>query len=299
MRAWSALSWLLGAGLWAASCNLYEGRTLELFPASQELGLACETDRDCPRPEPWCAQGECVQCRVDADCDRAHPACVGNQCVACRTAAECPAGHDCNPVLNECAPRCTQPSDCAGSPTTQCSGELDLCVQCLDDSHCRAPKDPACDRGGRCVECTGDEHCSGPKPYCRVEQRRCAECASDADCGSGRCDPRDGKCVECTSDDDCPGGSCDPGPRRCRVPCGSEMRCGPKHPVCDEATAMCVECASDEHCKGPGKAVCVMATQRCGECVSDAQCPETMRCELETARCAPAPKDPMMMPPRP
>lgn len=309
LSAWRVPVLLLGAGLWAASCNVYEGRTLELFPVSQQQALLCQTERDCPRDKAWCARGECVMCLVDADCDPARPACVANQCVACRTGAECPANQDCNPVLNECAPVCSQPSDCAGLPTTQCSGELDLCVQCLEDAHCRAPRDPACDRGGRCVECTQDAHCSGPRPYCRVELRRCAECTSDADCGSGICDGRDGKCVECTGDADCPGGSCDPGPRRCRVPCGAGKGCDPKHPVCDEAAGMCVECLSDEHCAMSGKPVCITATQRCGECVSDAQCAETMRCELETARCAPArapaparasaPKDPVMTPPRP
>jgi hypothetical protein len=289
----------LWLGAWAASCNVYEGRTLELFPATLGQGLGCETERDCPKDKGWCARGECVQCLVDADCGPARAACVGNQCVACRTQADCPANQDCNPVLYECAARCTQPSDCAGLPTTQCSSELDLCVQCLDDAHCRAPKDPACDRGGRCVECTQDGHCSGSRSHCNVELRRCAECVSDADCGSGVCDARDGKCVECVGDGDCPAGTCDPGPRRCRVPCGEGVACDPKHPICDEAAGMCVECLRDEQCTMPGKPVCVTATQRCGECVSDAQCAESMRCELEEARCAPAPKDPMMMPPRP
>ncbi len=301
VSAWRVPWLLLAAGLWAASCNVYEGRTLELFPASQQLELSCESERDCPMTRAWCARGECVECLVDGDCERARPACVANQCVACRTAADCPANQDCNPVLNECAPRCSAPSDCAGSPTTQCSSELDLCVQCLEDAHCRAPRDPACDRGGRCVECTADAHCSGARPHCRAELRRCVECSSDADCGSGVCDPRDGKCVECVADEDCPGGSCEPRGRRCEVPCGAGKGCDPRHPICDEATARCVECLNDEQCTMPGKPVCVAATQRCGECVSDAQCAETMRCELETARCAPAspPKDPVMMPPRP
>ena len=127
---------LLGAGAWC--CNLYEGRTLEFFPEPGAAGAECQASTQCPRERAFCAGGACRECLVDEDCSRGKPACVGNVCVECRAASDCPNGQACNAVLSACAFACVEPSDCAGQPTSRCSSELDLCVQCLGDDDCDA-----------------------------------------------------------------------------------------------------------------------------------------------------------------
>jgi hypothetical protein len=165
-RPRSKLAWaapLLGAlafGHGLAHCNLYEGRSLDLFPANVELSVECNVSRDCPRDRSYCARGSCVQCLLDADCDRRHPACVGNACVECRSAENCDPGQSCNSVLEVCAPACENEGDCAGPAAPRCSIELELCVQCVSDADCKDPKNSVCGRGGRCVACRNDPECS-------------------------------------------------------------------------------------------------------------------------------------------
>jgi len=72
--------------LWSAGCNLYEGRSLDLFPPAGDVLVECRVSSDCERDRPYCAGGSCVRCLLDANCDRRHPACVGNACVECRSA---------------------------------------------------------------------------------------------------------------------------------------------------------------------------------------------------------------------
>lgn len=308
-------------------CDLYEGRTLDVFPTgASAAALECQVSSDCPRGRE-CARGACVECLLDVDCGPARPACVGNVCAECRTATECGGNRACNPVLSTCAPSCTEPSHCAGQPLTQCSPELDVCVQCLLDSDCTEPRRPACDRGGRCVDCTSDAHCTEPgRPFCQESSRTCVECAALDQCPDGICDLRDGRCVECTSDAECGGSSCDLARRRCLRPCAGPADCEPRRPLCDLTSGSCiectndaecgerrrpacgqegecVECTSDAHCTEPGRRACLLATERCGECTSDSHCSAMQRCDLERASCvptaAPAPPAPGPMPPMP
>jgi hypothetical protein len=146
--------------LWSAGCNLYEGRSLDLFPPAGDVLVECRVSSDCERDRPYCAGGSCVRCLLDANCDRRHPACVGNACVECRSADNCEAGQACNSVLNTCAPECSEPNACAGPDTAHCSLELGVCVQCASDEDCREPKDSVCGRGGRCVGCRADGGCA-------------------------------------------------------------------------------------------------------------------------------------------
>ena len=307
-------------------CNLYEGRTLDLF-ANGEPGLSeCRSAPDCPHEQPKCAGGACVECLLDADCGPARPACVGNACVECRSANDCASNQSCNPVLLSCALTCTEQSECAGQPLTQCSPELDVCVQCVLDSDCDERR-PACEPGGRCAECTGDQHCTADKPHCEPASHTCAECVEQSQCADGVCDHRDGRCVECLTDADCGGTTCDVGRRRCVRPCVGAGDCDPRHPVCDLGSGACIECMSDDdcmdpkrpacgldhecaecssdaHCTEPGKLACVTGTQRCGECTSDAWCSPMQRCDLERAVCVPRPNPapaplPEPMPPAP
>jgi hypothetical protein len=154
--------WLLlaiGFGQGSSRCNSYEGRSLDLFPASVDLALECQASKDCPRDRSYCARGSCVQCLLDADCDRRHPACVGNACVECRSAEDCGLGQGCNNVLEACAPACSIESDCAGRNAPRCSRELAVCVQCVSDTDCKEPRSAVCGRGGRCVSCRDESDC--------------------------------------------------------------------------------------------------------------------------------------------
>jgi hypothetical protein len=156
--------------LWGARCNLYEGRSLDLFPPVGDVLVECRVSSDCARDRPYCASGSCVRCLLDANCDRRHPACVGNACVECRSADNCAAGQACNSVLNSCAPECSEQEACSGPETSHCSLELGVCVQCAADADCREPKNSVCGRGGRCVDCRENGSCAedagppGPRP---------------------------------------------------------------------------------------------------------------------------------------
>lgn len=303
----------IALGACAVACNLYEGRTLELFSDVDDAGAECRSSRDCPRERAFCARGECMQCLVDNDCDRRSPACVGNVCVQCRAAGDCASNQSCNTLLSECALTCSEPSGCAGQAEAICSSELDVCVQCLDDADCREPRNPACDRGGRCVECVADAHCPPDKPSCQLATRRCVECVDTSQCAGRVCDAVDSRCVDCLSDADCGEGSCELDRRRCRTPCAGPDDCDSRKPLCDMSTGLCiecladdacvepmrpacsvdracVECTSDAHCSTPGRPACIAATQRCGECTSDEHCVDTRHCDLPSARCAPTPE---------
>src|SRR6187399_1322998 len=115
------------------SCELYQGRSLDLFPGVTTDVVECHAATDCPRERAQCARGACVECLLDADCGPGQPACVGNRCVECRSAEHCASNQSCNGILNLCSLSCVEPSDCAGQPATHCSGELDVCVQCTAD----------------------------------------------------------------------------------------------------------------------------------------------------------------------
>jgi hypothetical protein len=170
-RAWATRSLELTGALlllWGARCNLYEGRSLDLFPPVGDVLVECRVSSDCDRDRPYCAGGSCVRCLLDANCDRRHPACVANACVECRSAENCPNGQACNSVLNTCAPECSEQTACSGPETANCSLELGVCVQCASDADCREPKNSVCGRGGRCVDCRADGSCAedagAPRP---------------------------------------------------------------------------------------------------------------------------------------
>ena len=136
---WATRGLELGGGLlllWGARCNLYEGRSLDLFPPLGDVLVECRVANDCARDRPYCAGGSCVRCLIDANCDRRHPACVGNACVECRSAENCAAGQACNSVLNTCAPECSEQTACTG-PEEHCSAELGVCVECASNDDCR------------------------------------------------------------------------------------------------------------------------------------------------------------------
>jgi hypothetical protein len=158
-------AWLL-ALLALCRCDLYEGRSLDLF-APEPAGLVeCRDESACSRERPYCTGGNCVQCLVDANCDRGHPACVDNACVECRSADNCGPRRACNTALGVCAPSCNGTSDCTGPATPLCSNVLAVCLQCIQDEDCRDRAKPVCGRGGQCVACAADASCpidAGPR----------------------------------------------------------------------------------------------------------------------------------------
>lgn len=274
-----------GAG---PTCNVYEGRSLDLFPA--------------PVAE--------VECRSASQCPRERPICSGGACVECSSSDHCGVNQRCNTVLNECALACVEASDCAGQAAARCSAELDLCVECLADGDCMA-RAPECGAGGACVECVSGAFCPENRPVCEPERQRCVECMSSADCSGLVCDEGDFRCVDCLRDADCaPTGTCDVERRRCRIPCSGPDDCEPMKPLCDEGSGLCIQCLSDANCADPKRPACdlerqcvectrddhcplaernhcLAATQRCGECSRPEHCPEGSMCDLREARCAP------------
>jgi hypothetical protein len=292
-----------------AGCELYEGRSLDLFRRAPDESVECTTSGDCPMDRTYCVRGACVACLVDADCPRPNPACVGNSCVECRRPSDCAMNQSCNSVLNRCALTCSEASECAGRAETVCSGDLNLCVQCLADTDCTEPKRPVCSSGGRCAECHADAQCPPDRPYCDLDGFKCVECLGATACDGRLCDGRDGRCVDCLSDADCgPAGRCDPGPRRCQEPCGNTRACSGRRPICEpraskciecmtaadcteprrpscSASGQCVQCLSDTDCTEPNKPACITASERCGECTRDEHCPTDAHCDLAAARC--------------
>jgi len=190
----------LGLAPLSTGCNLYEGRSLDLFPTELDLSVECRDSQDCPKDRKLCAGGTCVECLLDSHCDPRHPACLGNACVECRANAGCGPGQTCNSVLNVCASSCTLDDQCTGPATPRCSGELDLCVQCVEDADCKGPGGEVCDRGGRCVGCRSDADCSpdAGRPACLPSTQRCEQCNGDEQCApdqscelpAGRCAPK-------------------------------------------------------------------------------------------------------------
>lgn len=310
-RALAAALGRAAAGLLsiAVGCEIYEGRSIDLF-ADSDLALECREPIECPRERALCSRGGCVECLSSADCPGGKPTCDEGRCVECTQASHCASTENCNTALSTCALRCSEPSDCAGQAAVLCSADLALCIECRLDADCTEPRAPACDRGGRCVECTQASHCPEDKPACNLWAARCVECTSDTDCDGRVCDGRDNRCVECKVDQDCPGGSCDGASRSCRFPCTAPGDCDLRHPQCDADTGLCVECLSesdcsdprkpvcradrrcaecsgDADCTEPGKPACVAATGKCAECTRPEQCAAGASCDLEAARCVP------------
>jgi hypothetical protein len=158
-------AWLLPL-LGLCRCDLYEGRSLNLFPPEPAALVECRDESACSRERPYCTAGSCVQCLVDANCDRGHPACVDHACVECRSADDCGPRRGCNTALGVCAPSCNGTSDCTGPAAPLCSNVLSVCVQCIQDEDCRERPSPVCGRGGRCVACPADASCAvdaGPR----------------------------------------------------------------------------------------------------------------------------------------
>lgn len=155
------------------------------------------------------------------------------------------------------------PSGCVSDPDCQgnrCDSTTGACVECLDDSHCRALGRTVCESGS-CRDCRADSDChQSDHPYC--ERGSCLECRSNSDCGDNTpafC--RSGTCVPCAFSGDCERlrRLCDvSGPMNC-LACQTDADCFPERPRC---STVCVECRSDADCPR-NKQHCLMERGLC------------------------------------
>ena len=100
---------------------------------------------------------------------------------------------ECDDGNNESGDGCQ--SDCrCGSPTQIFHEELEICVECYEDSQCAGNE--VCDVGSfTCAECLRDDDCKGSKPFCNVALQECVYCRTDADCPSDNHSCKSGDCV--------------------------------------------------------------------------------------------------------
>jgi Cys-rich repeat protein len=276
---------MLGALLGSLACELYEGRSLDLFERS--FPPECQQASGCGGAS-LCVAGRCVECETDRQCSGGKPVCSGGTCVECATDAGCPAGERCNAASRTCALGCAEASQCAGQKESRCRLDVGYCVECFDVAHCASRGKLACDLGpGLCVACIGDSDCQAPDPRCDLGERRCVECLADGDCGDGRCDLARRRCVECLEDAHCPGGATCGDGSRCQLPCVGDDGCDAAHPRCQATTGACVGCLTDADCT-ESKAPACNESGECVECVGDVQCLESTRpaCVVSRGRCA-------------
>ncbi|MDF1564400.1 MAG: hypothetical protein P1V51_15255 [Deltaproteobacteria bacterium] len=167
----------------------------------------CSADADCASQpdEPYChaATGLCQQCTGDAHCGadevcrdglcQARGECVRNTdcgpgqvcdtsglatCVQCSVDLDCRLGGVCTSRSCQGSTSCTGDVDC--DAPRHCQLALGLCVECLDNAHCRAGQ-----------TCAADGTCSAPAT-CSSS----ALCLEGQSCVSGQC-----RAATCSDDD--------------------------------------------------------------------------------------------------
>jgi hypothetical protein len=255
--------------------------------------VQCADDSSCKSlaGTPACdtARNLCVECTSAANCLGAARACdlTKNKCVECADNTTCSgAAPICDVSANKCA-ACTAASQClakdVSNPACATSGlAAGQCVQCTDDSSCKAlAGSPACNTAkNKCVECTGHGHCLPAAPLCDTTANRCLPCKASNECAlladpkRAVCSPA-GSCVQCTKNADCSGDTplCDASTNKC-VPCTASTQCAAladaKRAICS-TTGACVECTDNATCGG-NTPICDAATNKCAACKATTQC---------------------------
>jgi hypothetical protein len=153
--------------------------------------------------------------------------------------------------VSECEARCR-------SDQLTCLEFRQLCVECVEDSDCRAHGGGHCGVSGqvanRCVSCLTDEHClSGEQ--CDTGTHSCVtSCArfDDPLCPATgpECNPFIGYCAACFDEDDCDDVRlmCSNGNARC-VQCVDSDECASQTgKLCDPVLLLCVVCRDSEDC---------------------------------------------------
>ncbi len=177
---------------------------------------------------------------------------------------------------------CKQMQDCAGNPQPYCANALQVCVDCLEDSHCQAGF--VCSPDGKCeAGCRNESDRCQLGQFCKAGQG-CVECVTDAECGPGRLCSATNTCVTGCSQANpvCPVGQvCSVGQGQC-VECATSADCkNPSRPVCSQAAQACVECLGNGDCHDPSKPLCDIASHTCATCLTDVQCPAGQVCKAD------------------
>ena len=197
-----------------------------------------------------CCGPDCRPDECSPACGGLLPICHNGRCVACVTDTDCPQpGEFCDRATYTCA------GPCSGTPTTPYLLD-EVCVQCLDDSHC-ADGDLCNSETHTCG--TGDpcgNACAEPYPACAVVNGvpTCVPCTEDAHCGTGTCDRATFSCTcasgtTCAEDcaQDCAVNGC-PDDDRFHLRCDPNSGCCyDERGFCDNVTAFCHE-ASGSTC---------------------------------------------------
>ncbi len=90
---------------------------------------------------------------------------------------------------------CAKDEDCEEPQV--CDKENNMCVECVKDDDCNAPRSVCDVENNECVECTENADCPINKPVCNVEQGNCESCPPEKPLWDGT------QCVECKTDEDC------------------------------------------------------------------------------------------------
>lgn len=197
-------SWL-AVGLTIGAC---EPLDIALYPPAPDAGIVQPVDvspptrqelpdaasSPLPKPEPEAGPGPAP------DAGSGSPPCLpgATLCDACVSSGNCLAGRVCHPLTGECVVPCPGGEACP-SPGV-CNLLLEVCVDCIDESHCaNRPGEPLCDTDrGVCVECrTSDDCVAEPlrRPACLPGTHRCG-CASNDDCPSSTCELDEAHCED-------------------------------------------------------------------------------------------------------
>ena len=193
-----------------------------------------------PPPSPPCP------CRANSDCSPPKPYCElpDGVCVACRDRDDCPPGEVC--INGECTttgcPPCDDPLQ--KPACLHLNNNLDVCVQCFEDSHCQDntrafydPSKPVCKTEGNlplyvCVACVGNDNCPSGE-VCNTRGNFpvdvCVKCVDDNDCGN--CEAcTNGICVDSSGSQACAGDNTKCGVCYAPPVCGASPECNGKRP---------------------------------------------------------------------
>ena len=193
----------------------------------------CRSRADCP-PGQVCPAGACSACFLDEQCESWEVCRFGKCTRSCDKDAVCGADQRCDPGVSICVD-CLEPSDCR-APRNICS-EAHICVECTGSDQCDSELKPQCGGQGECV-CLGSMDCPPHAPICDPQWRRCVQCNDVLPCMM----PERPYCIS----DFCVA---------CRVDAECERA---EFPVCSDG--LCVECDSDHQCANGD---CDLSTNRC------------------------------------
>ena len=171
--------------------------------------------------------------------DSAPAGCQGN--------TDCPMGNVCNKTSHVCV-GCLANTDCA-APKPKCDTAASACVACIGDGDC--PLGNLCKQNVCAQGCSATQACPSGQ-VCNTPAGVCVQCLTDASCSGAtpRCNTASNTCVQCLpSNDNCPTGQyC--GATTCVPGCRGDADCAPtpSTSVCDVPSHACVQCLDDSKC---------------------------------------------------